>query len=253
MPGHRQARREKIAVSRNNVRMTPTPEIVVGNPSALASDFARRLREMGARAPRLALALPGGSVAETFFPVLAEAPINWGAIDLFWGDERAVAPDDSDSNYALAAKLLLAAPAVAAARVHRMPADDIDLDAAAAAYEAELDASTTGAVRVDVALLGVGPDGHVCSLFPGHPALDEQQRRVVVIRDSPKPPPRRLTLTLPALRDATVVAAAFGSSKAAAIAEAVRDPASRLPLALALRGARSAVLLLDADASAGLG
>ena len=109
--------------------MTPAPEIVVGNPSALASDFARRLREISARAPRLALALPGGSVAEAFFPVLAAAPINWGAIDLFWGDERAVPPDDPDSNYALAAKLLLSAPAVAAARVHRMPADAPDLEA----------------------------------------------------------------------------------------------------------------------------
>ena len=225
------------------------PEIVVGNTLELADNFARRLREMSARAARLALALPGGSVAEAFFPVLADAVVNWAAIDVFWSDERAVPAADDDSNYKLASRLLLTAPAVAAARVHRMPAESEDLDGAAAAYEAELDGATTGPTRVDVALVGVGPDGHVCSLFPGHPALDEQQRRVVAVTDSPKPPRRRMTLTLPALRDATVVVAAFGSSKAEVIAEAVRDPESRLPVALALRGARTPVLLLDAEAA----
>jgi 6-phosphogluconolactonase len=227
-------------------------EIVVGTTRALADNCARRLREMSARAARLALALPGGSVAEAFFPVLAGAVVNWGAIDIFWSDERAVPPADDDSNFKLASRLLLTAPAVAAARVHRMPAEHEDLDGAAAAYEAELDGATTGHTRVDVALVGVGPDGHICSLFPGHPALDEQQRRVVAVTDSPKPPRRRLTLTLPALRDATVVAAAFGSAKADVIAEAVRDPESRLPLALALRGARKPVLLLDAEAAGAL-
>ena len=232
--------------------MSSTPEIVVASTVELADNFARRLRAMSARAPQLAVALPGGSVAEVFLPVLAGAVVNWGAIDIFWGDERAVPPDDEESNYGLARKLMLGVPALAAARIHRMPADAEDLDLASTAYEAELDAATTGDTRVDVALLGVGPDGHVCSLFPGHPALDEARRRVVAITDSPKPPARRMTLTLPALRNAMVVVAAFGSSKAEVIAEAVHDPQSRLPVALALRGARTPVLLLDADAAAAL-
>ena len=101
--------------------------------------------------------------------------------------------------------------------------------------------------QFDIALLGVGPDGHVCSLFPGHTALAESSRRVLAITDSPKPPPRRLTLTLPALAGAEIHIAAFGAAKAAVIRDALRTPASALPVARAARLGRSAVFLLDDD------
>jgi 6-phosphogluconolactonase len=96
----------------------------------------------------------------------------------------------------------------------------------------------------------VGPDGHVCSLFPGHPLLAERRRWVAVVEDSPKPPPRRLTLTLPVLAAAElVVVAALGTSKAEVVREALADKESALPLALVVRQARRAVLLLDPDAA----
>jgi 6-phosphogluconolactonase len=127
-----------------------------------------------------------------------------------------------------------------------MPADGADLEKAARAYEADLVSALGTPPRLDLALLGVGPDGHVCSLFPGHPLLRERTRRVAAIEDAPKPPPRRLTLTLPALWDTELlVVAALGETKAAAMGEALTDPASLLPVAQAIRGARRVAVLLD--------
>jgi 6-phosphogluconolactonase len=230
------------------------PEIVVDAPPALAREFARRLRPALAQATAdhrpWAIALPGGSVAETFFPVLAAADLDWRPVAFFWGDERAVPPTHPDSNYALARRLLLERIPLDPAQVHRMPAESPDLETAARACEATLVDVLGEPPVLDVALLGVGPDGHVCSLFPGHAALAEPVRRVVAVTDSPKPPPGRLTLTRAALAAArTVTVAAFGAAKAAVIREAVEDPASMLPVALALRESRRALLLLDPPAA----
>jgi 6-phosphogluconolactonase len=197
-----------------------------------------------------AIALPGGSVASIFFPDLARAQCDWTRTAFFWGDERAVPPDDPESNYRVARRLWLEPANVPERRVHRMPAEAPDLTAAARAYEDEMARVLGAPPRLDVALLGVGPDGHVCSLFPGHPLLDERTRLVAAVEDSPKPPPRRLTLTLPALWAAeVVVVAALGDSKAAVLRAALEDAASELPVAQAIRGARRAVVLLDPPAA----
>ncbi len=206
---------------------------------------------------RFALALAGGSVAQAFLPALARAAVDWKRTDFFWGDERAVPPDHPDSNYGLARALWLKEAGIPAERIHRMPAEvgadggaDTGLDAAARDYEAEMRNRLGTPPALDVVLLGVGPDGHVCSLFPGHPLLDEKARFVVAVTDSPKPPPRRLTLTLPALAAARLlVVAAFGAAKAAVMREALEDPASRFPVALALRQAKQALVLLDPAAA----
>ena len=209
--------------------------------------FEARRAQTGGRA--LSLVLPGGSVAQAFLPVVAEAAIDWALVDVFWGDERAVPPDHPESNYRLADELLLERVGIDRARVHRMPADGADLDAGARAYEAELVRVLGDPPRFDVVLLGVGPDGHVCSLFPGHPALRETSRRVVAVTDSPKPPPGRLTLTLAALDGAEIYVAAFGPSKAVVVREALTTPASPLPVALAARAGKRAVFMLDTDAA----
>lgn len=142
------------------------------------------------------MALPGGSGATTFFPRLARARVDGSCTDFFWVDERAVPPSDPESNYGVAERLWLTPGRVAAERVHRMPADTSALASAADSYAEELSSLLGKPPRLDVALLGMGPDGHVGSLFPRHPLLREERRWVAAILDSPKPPKHRLTLTL---------------------------------------------------------
>jgi 6-phosphogluconolactonase len=222
----------------------PEREVVFGETGELARRFAatveRRFEELG----RVSLALPGGSAAEAFCPALADARLRWRDVDLFWCDERGVPPDHPDSNYRIASELLLSRVETDPARVHRMRADLPDLAAAAVEYERRIVRASGAPPHLDVVLVGVGPDGHVCSLFPDHAALAETSRLVVPIVDSPKPPPRRLTLTLPALAGAVVVIAALDRSKARVINEALNDPRSTLPVTLAARGAGRAVFLL---------
>jgi len=230
------------------------PEVVVDRPEALSEALASRVEDIAAEGlaqrGRFAIALPGGSVATTFLPCLARARVDWTRADLFWGDERAVPPEHPDSNYGLAWSVWLRDAGLPPERLHRMPADAADLDAAARAYEGALVKCVGSPPALDLALLGVGPDGHVCSLFPGHAVLQEETCFVAPICDSPKPPPRRLTLTLPALAAARLlVVASFGEAKAGVMREALEDPASRLPVALALRRAPRALVLLDPPAA----
>ena len=187
------------------------------------------------------------------FPALAALPLNWSRVHFFWADERAVPASDPESNYGVAERLWLVPASVPRPSIHRMPADAADLDAAAAAYGAELTRVLDGDV-LDVALLGMGPDGHIASLFPGHPLLRESARQVAAIVDSPKPPPRRLTMTMPVLAAARrVIVVAFGTSKADALADAARNEASTLPVAQLLRHASSGLILADEQAGAKLG
>jgi len=231
--------------------LVSSPRIIVSEEpaEALVAHVRAAASVAGSRLGAFAIALPGGSVASSCFPLLARAAIDWSSVHLFWGDERAVAPDHADSNFGLARRLLLDHVPIPAENVHRMPADREDLALAAAEHEAEL-----RAMRLDIALLGVGPDGHVCSLFPGHALLDEDTRWVAAIEDSPKPPPRRLTLTLPALLDAReIVIVVTGAAKAGVVREALEDPRSGLPLAIVLRRATAATVILDPAAASELG
>src|SRR5690242_6574750 len=176
----------------------------IGDAPALATHLGDEIAARAAEAARagrpLSVAVSGGSVATTFFPGwAANRTMDWASTEVFWADERAVAPTDPESNYGLARALWLDPAGAPAVRVHRMPADSPDLDGAAREY-AETLARVVGPARaLDLVLLGIGPDGHVASLFPGHPLLDETDRPVAGVTDSPKPPPRRLTLTLPVL------------------------------------------------------
>ncbi len=134
-----------------------------------------------------------------------------------------------------------------------MEADAADPEAAARAYAVTMVRILGAPPRLDLALLGVGPDGHVCSLFPGHPLLLEESRFVAVLDDSPKPPPRRMTLTLPALAAAElVVVAALGRSKAEIVRAAIEEPSSALPVARVARRARRCIFFVDAEAASGL-
>ena len=233
-------------------------EIEIAEREELGARFARRLEREAANpsGDRFVLALSGGSAAEAILPHLVAAELDWSRVDVVFIDDRAVPPDHPDSNYALARRTMLDRLTVRdrtpldPARVHRLRGELADLDQAAREAETELRALLGARPRIDLAFLGVGPDGHVASLFPGHPELEETSRWVVGIEDSPKPPPRRLTMTLPLLAAVDLaVLVAFGAEKAAVVAEAVEVPESSLPLARALRLARRRILLLDREAA----
>jgi 6-phosphogluconolactonase len=187
------------------------------------------------------VALSGGGTPKQVYPLLLEPPrrnaLDWSAIEFFWGDERAVPPDDPESNFGVAAAMLLSQiPEIRPERIHRMPADVpvADLDAAALSYESELRLAfgTRGddPPRFDLAWLGMGPDGHTASLFPGSDALDEE-RRWAVANWAPEPKAWRMTLTFPVLRAARLALfVVTGADKADALAR-VRAGDADMPAA----------------------
>ena len=162
--------------------------------------------------------------------------IDWGKVHFFFGDERAVAPDHADSNYRMANAMLFAPLALPAANIHRMLAENPDLDTAARAYEAELRSHfalspADTAPRFDLILLGMGPDGHTASLFPHKPALQEKIQLVAASEPGLKPFVPRLTLTYPVLdRAANVLFLVAGADKATTLHRVLTGPAD--PLAL---------------------
>ena len=178
--------------------------------SAAAADIAEALRD-GARS----LVLAGGTTPRRCYELLSRMEVDWGRVSILFGDERCVRPDHPDSNYRMAREALL--DRVSPATVYRMPAE-LGPDEAAGLY-----AHVVAAVApLDVVVLGVGEDGHTASLFPGHPALNATGL-AVGIRDSPKPPSQRVTLTLAALQAARrVIILATGAGKADAVARAKR-------------------------------
>jgi 6-phosphogluconolactonase len=186
--------------------------------------------------------------------------IDWPKVHLFWGDERYVAEDDEERNDKQARVALLDHIDIPARNVHAMPASDgefgSDLAAAALAYEQLLAANAepgNPAPNFDVHLLGMGPEGHINSVFPDSPAVHESTRLVIGVDDSPKPPPRRITLTLPAIqRSREVWMLVSGAEKADAVAAAIAgaDPVS-VPAAGAV-GRENTVWFLDTEAAAKL-
>jgi 6-phosphogluconolactonase len=207
---------------------------------AIAADVAAR--------GSCALALSGGATPRPVYERLADEPFRsrlpWESVQVFFGDERAVAPSDTASNYAMAMAALLGRVPIPRAAVHRMEAERTDRDAAARDYERLLP------TQLDLLLLGMGADGHTASLFPGSPALDERSRRVQPVH-GPAPPKERLTITPPVIAGARRVAVLVaGSDKAATVSRALGGPRRprELPVQLALGG----VWFVDRDAAAEL-
>lgn len=129
-----------------------------------------------------------------FLPALRAANVDWSKIAFFWADERAVDVDDPESNYGLAARMLLDPLGPRTPRALRMPTE-LPLGDAALKYDETL-ARELGGRPLDLAILGFGEDGHICSLFPGHQALLVDDLRAVAVEDAPKLPRRRLSLTM---------------------------------------------------------
>ncbi len=199
----------------------------------VAGELVAKLVAVQATGRIPSICLTGGTIADEIYREVAsleagEPSVRWMEVDFWWGDERYVPADSSDRNDRSAGLDLLDAVRVDPARVHAMPAaDDVqpDLEAAAASYDQLVRTREPG--DFDLVLLGMGPDGHVASLFPGFPQLEVDDRVAVAVTDSPKPPPERITLTFTALNQAGEVwFLVSGSGKAEAVARALADEGS---------------------------
>ena len=228
-----------------------------------ADEFRGRALEAVAAGGAFRVVLSGGSTPRSLFSLLAGEPyraqLPWDAIHFFWGDERPVPPDHPDSNYGMARETLLSRVPVPPANVHRIPGEEEDAGAAAAAYERTLKGffRLTGEERprFDLVYLGLGPDGHTASLFPGTKALHEE-RRLVVANWIGKLYTHRITLTAPVLNAAAlVVFLVAGADKAVplkAVLEGPREP-DQLPAQLVRPEGGRLVWLVDRSAAARLG
>jgi 6-phosphogluconolactonase len=262
---------------------TPGVRLVVVHPdkdvlaqAAAARLLTRVLDVQSVRSP-VHVVLTGGSVGIATLAAVAASPlvpaVDWSGVHLWWGDERFLPDGDPDRNETQAREALLdglvAEHGLPAANVHPMPGPTsvATPEEGAAAYaellrehagkgtsenRAEQEAEQGGTVAVpafDVLLLGMGPDGHVASLFPGHEGLSAQGPTTGV-HGSPKPPPERVSLTFDAIRSAREVwIVAAGAEKAAQVAAALADgPVTEVPAAGAVGQART-LWLLDAQAS----
>jgi len=217
---------------------------VIELKSILTASFENWVAEQAAT-QNMSCALSGGATALIFLSALRNATVDWRRITLFWADERAVSPDDPESNYGLAERMLLSPLAARAPRAIRMPADQLPLDQAAIWYDAAL-ASELHAAPLDLAILGVGEDGHICSLFPGHKALMQNDLRAVAIEDAPKPPRRRLSLTLNfVLRTKKIWVIAIGQRKLPVLHAAINKTSQSTPLDLLMRRAADVTIFTD--------
>ncbi|MFR9675222.1 6-phosphogluconolactonase [Streptomyces sp. TR06-5] len=251
--------------------MSSTPQVVVHHdPREMAQAAAARLlaRLVDTQAARgtASVVLTGGRNGNGLLAAMARSPareaVDWSRLDVWWGDERFLPEGDPQRNVTQATEALLSSVPLTPDRVHAMPASDgphgNDADAAAAAYAQELaeaagPESRTGVPAFDVLLLGVGPDTHVASLFPEHPGVRETERTVVGVHGSPKPPPTRISLTLPAIRSAREVwLLAAGEDKADAAALALSGAGELQTPAAGARGTARTLWMLDAAAAARL-
>jgi 6-phosphogluconolactonase len=215
-----------------------------------AAAFDVRVTDTLQRQARFAVAVPGGSVATALFPRLAELSLPWDRLDLTFVDERLVPVSDPESNRGAAEAQWIDRLGATRPRLIAPPVARVDPDVVAAAWQSSLVDALGSPPRLDLAILGMGSDGHVASLFPGHPLLDRRGAWTAGLTDSPKPPPARVTLTLDTLAaSAEIWVVAFGREKAAAVADARDNPASQLPVAIVARAARRVQWFLDEPAA----
>jgi 6-phosphogluconolactonase len=197
--------------------------------TAAAGELLSRLADLQSAGGEPTIGLTGGTIAETIHREVARlspgSGVDWTRVRIFFGDERFVPTDSPDRNVAQARAAFL--DAVGATQVHSAPASDevATVDESAEAYGQAL--REHGGGGFDILMLGIGPDGHVASLFPGHAALTAVDAVAVGVPDSPKPPPGRVSLTFEALGRADAVwFVASGEGKAEAVARALADDGS---------------------------
>jgi 6-phosphogluconolactonase len=231
-----------------------------GLAHAVAARLITRLVDVQSSGKIAQVVLTGGRVASVVYRAVAESParsaIDWKRVEFWWGDERFLPDGDPERNETQAREALLSHVDVDPARVHPMPADTGQgAEAAAAAYASALSQAMSagdkdGVPTFDVLLLGVGPDGHVASLFPEHAALYSEDVAAIAVHGSPKPPPTRISLTFPALgRSSEAWFVVSGEDKAKAVRLALSDTGRLQIPAAGVKGLNRTLWLLD-EASA---
>lgn len=203
------------------------------------------------------IVLTGGSMGGLSLQALPSATgIDWSQVHFWWGDERFVPAGSADRNDLEADRAALSVLPVPPDNVHRVAGPDTvpDAEASAARYSAEIRAPQPGDGLFDVVMLGMGPDGHVASLFPHHPAQRTENAIAIAVHDSPKPPPDRISLTFECLaRSRQVWLMVAGAEKADAVARALAPRADRWDVpACGVHGTESTVWWLDSAAASKL-
>jgi 6-phosphogluconolactonase len=215
-----------------------------------AAEVARHLQRARAERGVAHVALSGGTTPARTYELLAGESADWAGVEVWFADERCVGPGDEQSNYRLACETLLRGAEVPPERVHRMEGE-LGPEEGAQRYAlalAEHVSCGDGDLPVlDLIVLGIGPDGHVASLFPGAPTLNPGEQALCLgVHDSPKPPPERITLSLAVLRAAgRCLLLATGASKADAVSAMLAEPSHHVPASL-LRRERLTVIIDDA-------
>jgi 6-phosphogluconolactonase len=248
--------------ARQHMNVSERSELMVlADTAAVAEEAARRFVALAdaaiAERGRFRVALSGGSTPRAMHERLAQQyhdDVDWSRVEIYWGDERFVPPDDAESNFRVARETLLDHVPIPAAHIFPMPTVGGTLEAAAQAYAETLAATFGGALpRFDLIFLGMGPDGHTASLFPGHlEVVAPSEDLVAAIYGAPKPPPTRLTFTYKLLNAAAnVLFLVAGADKAATLRAVLRGPddSARLP-AQGVRPATGALTWLVDSAAA---
>lgn len=248
------------------INIHPSSEVLAATTAArLITKLLDTQNERG----EATVVLTGGSLGIATLRAIRDSPacpaVNWAKVNFWWGDERFVPSDDAESNYAQAREALLDHISVSPDRVHPMGGPDRfdSVEESAAAYSAELaqaaathyddedGVAQSELPRFDVLLLGIGPDGHIASLFPEMAGIRENEALVIGVRNSPKPPPERVSLTLPTIRSAEEVwLVVGGSDKAGAVGLGLAGASPvQVPAAGAVGKAKT-LWLIDQDAAA---
>jgi 6-phosphogluconolactonase len=230
----------------------------VADPDAAAERAAQQialiLQDALVRRGVAHMSLAGGSTPRRAYEILAGLLGDWSAVELWYGDERCVEPEDEQSNHQLVARSLLAGIEGPLPVEHRIPGE-LGPEQAARVYSQDLLArvpTEDGVPVLDLALLGLGEDGHTASLFPGHPEVHEDSSAICLgVNDAPKPPPQRVTLSLAVLRAARhCLLLATGAGKADALAAVLAGPDPHVPASLLSLG--RLYIVVDDAASPGL-
>lgn len=228
--------------------------------ASIAARFITKLVDIIDEKGEATVVLTGGTMGYASLQAVnasdARDSVDWSRVNFWWGDERWLPAGDPERNETQSRDALLDHIALDPEKVHPFAASDagLELDDASAAYAADLAAFAPDGAELptfDITFLGVGPDGHIASLFPERGGIKEEQKTVISVRNSPKPPPERLSLTLPVINSSERIWLVLsGADKASALGLSLADASVFEVPAAGVRGRRRTLFFVDQDAAA---